>query len=194
MPIEQKLIKADPADPRRCQGREGPGGNQCSFIAVEGQKYCLKHGGARGAAYAEQKRVSLYRLQQWQQRVDEFAAHPDALSLRDELGILRLQLESIHNQCESITDLMLYSSRISDVVMKIDKLTLSCVKIESRSAALLDKSAALVLAGQIVDIISSELSKLPIDDDLQGRAAEAISGGIIDLVAKLAGKEINDEE
>lgn len=192
MPIIQKMIKCPPDDPNRCQGREGPGGDQCSFLAVPGQKNCLKHGGAAVQAQAEKRSVSKYRLQQWQARVDEFTANPNILSLRDELGILGLQLETLMEQCHEPKDLMLFSGRISDLVMKIEKVTLTCSKLESRTASLLDKSAALVLAGNIVDIITSQLSLLPISEEIQGQAADAISGGIIELVAKLAGKDVAD--
>lgn len=194
MPIERKMIKCDPADPNRCQGREGPGGGQCTFLAVPNQLYCLKHGGAAHEAIAEKKRVSLYRLQKWQERVDEFASSEQALSLRDEAGILRLQLESIHNMCDSPQDLLLYSSRMADLVMKIDKVVNSIAKIESKSTALLDKSAALILAGQIVDTIAGAISTLPIPEQQQAQVIDDISSGIIGLVAKLAGKDLSDDE
>lgn len=191
--IEQKMIKCEPNHPNRCMGQQGQGGNQCPFLAVEGEKYCLKHGGASHASRTEIKRASLYRLFQWQQRIDEFTAHENALSLRDELSILRLQLEQIMNMCQEPKDLMLYSSRISDLAMKIDKIANSCVKMESRSAALLDKSAALILAGQIVDTIGAAMAELPLTEEQQSEVVDRISGGIIDLVAKLAGKDIEDE-
>jgi hypothetical protein len=149
-------------------------------LAQEGHKYCIKHGSGQENK-AELKKVHDYRLQQWQQRVDEFAASERVTSLSGEIGIIRLQIESIHNMCKSPQDLLLYSTRISDLVMKMDKLVNSFDKIQNRSTNLLDKSSAIVLAGQIVDIIGVHVKDSSIVD--------AISTGIIDLVAKLAGKE-----
>lgn len=183
--MEQKLVKCEPSDPNRCQGRGDGGEGQCCFLAVPDCKYCIKHGAAVVKAQEEKKKVSMYRLQQWQQRVDEFAASPRITSLHEEIGILRLQIENIMNLCKDNQDLLMYSTRIADLVMKIDRLVSTFDKINNRSSNLLDKSAALVLAGQIVDIIGAEVK--------DPEAVDRISTGIIDLVAKLAGKDMDDE-
>jgi hypothetical protein len=184
MAIEQKLFKCEPSDPNRCTAKGDGGEGQCVFLAVEGQKTCAKHAGLLGQKRLEQKRVSDYRLQQWQSRVDEFSASDNVRSLRSEIGILRMMLETTFNQCRSDMDLMLYSSKIADMVMKIDRVVASCAKLEDRQGNLLDKSAVLILAGQIVDAISRHVTDIQVVDD--------ISNEIINLVAKLAGKELEE--
>ena len=182
--IEQKLIRVEENDPTRCQA-VAFGSGQCPYQAVPGIKYCSRHGGNKAAADGERKRVHDYQLQIWQQRVDEFASSEKVTSLAGEIGILRLHLESIQNMCKDSNDLLIYSTRISDLAMKIDKLITTFDKLQNRSGNLLNKSAALVLAGQIVDIITAH-----VDDPLK---VNLISEGIINLVAALAGKDVEEE-
>ena len=193
MSIERKLIPvSDPTDPNRCGGPGDRGEGQCSFLSVEGtvtkgpmSGRCAKHGGTSAITGQEKKRYHDFLLGKWQQRVDDFSASERITNLHGELGILRMQIEVIVAQCHSEQDLMLYSSKISDLTMKANTLVTSIDKIQSRSGNLLNKSAALVLAGKIVDIIAAEIH----DPAKQ----ERISNGIIDLVAKLAGKDLDDE-
>jgi hypothetical protein len=177
--LEKKLEHCDPADPRRCQatGRNG----QCPFKAEEGATLCVRHGANKQLEAAERKKVHDYRLHKWQVRMDEFAASERLTSLRGEIGILRLMLEETMNMCEDQQTLMLYSHRIQDLTMRVDKLVNSLNKIEMKSGNLLDKGQALILAGQIVEIIGEHVT--------DPSAIDKISGQLIDLVVKLAGKE-----
>jgi hypothetical protein len=186
MPIEHKLIRVeDPADPQRCQAGGDKGEGQCMFRAVEGVKYCPKHGAGYVKSLEEKKALHDYRLQKWMVRVGEFSASENVTSLRGEVGILRMTLEETLNMCSDQKELMLYSHRIQDIVMKIDKIVNSVAKIEMRSGNLLDKSAALVLAGQIVDLITRHVTDPKVVDD--------ISEELINLIAKLAGKDVEME-
>lgn len=180
MPVESKLEKVASNDPNRCQAIIGQGG-QCEYRAEPNSQYCIRHGGNKGNFAAEKRRLHDYRLQQWQQRLNEFAASEVATSLRGEVGILRVMLEETMNMCKNPTDLHLYSSRIQDLVMKIDKVVNSVAKLDMRSGNLLDKSGCLILAGQIVEIIGKYIT--------DPKQIDAISEELIDLVARLAGKE-----
>lgn len=181
MPIEQKLIRCDgPSDPERCQATGKTG--QCPYKAMPGYKICQRHAGQTLGGEAKQ-RSNQYRLQVWQTRVDEFAENDNVKSLRDEIGILRMLMEETLNQCKTATDLMIYQSKLSNLAMQIEKLVTSCNRLEMKMGMLLDKSAALSLAGQIVDIISSE-----IDDP---EVIDRISNGIINALASLTGSKEN---
>ncbi len=176
---EQKTERCDPADPNRCQGTYQHG--QCPYLAAEGSKFCVRHGANKQIEAAENKKVHDYRLHKWQLRMDEFAASERLTSLRGEIGILRVMLEETLNMCEDAQQLMLYSHRVQDLTMKIDKLVNSLNKIELKTGNLLDKSQALILAAQIVDIIGEHVSDRV--------AIDKISDQLIELVVKLAGKE-----
>ena len=145
-----------PDDPRRCQGVMATKG-QCMNRAVEGGTMCLAHGGAKQLNAMNDAEVRNYRLKIWQSRLDRMVDSPAIKSLRDEIGILRIVLESQLNKCTDETDLILQSGRISDLVVKIEKLVVSCNKTEASLGQLMDKSTLLRFASAIVDVISDEI-------------------------------------
>lgn len=180
--ILRKLVRCSEDDPNRCQavGKSG----QCPYKAVEGAVNCHRHKGESQVRAKEAKRVHDYRLQVWQNRMTEFAASDKVVSLAGEIGILRLILEETLNRCTDSHDLVLMSTRISGICTQIEKLVVSFDKMSTKSANLLTKGAALSMAGQIVDIISSHVT--------DSAAIDKISNSIIDMIARLAGKEVSD--
>ena len=176
---EHKLIIAEVDALNRCQARGDAGEGQCKFIAVEGFKYCPKHAGP-GPMLAEKRKVHQYMLELWQTRVDEFAEGEDVKTLRGEIGIMRMMVESIISRCTNAADLHLYSGKIAQLVGQIQTLVVSTDKLETRLGMILDKAGALALGAQIVEIIVSEIS----DPSIQDR----VSNRIIDVVARI-GKE-----
>jgi hypothetical protein len=178
MAIEQKLIKVKELDdPRRCQAPGAMGEGQCEFLSVEGFKYCEKHGGTSQTTIAERKRVHDYRLKAWQTRIDEFAESNNVKNLRGEIAVLRHLLEEIHNQCSDSTELILYSGRLSDLTMKINTLVVTCQKFEANAGLMLDKSAALLLASKVVEVIGQHVTDAEVIDK--------ISNGIIDIISEI---------
>jgi hypothetical protein len=152
LPIEDaasfKRVEAD--DPTCCQGlnKFGP----CNIQAVPGQKFCKLHFGI-GNKVAEQKEARNYRLNKYQRRVNEFAENDHVKSLRDEVGILRLLMEETLNKCNSDTELLLYSSKIADLAVKIEKLVASCHKLELATGQLVNKANIMFLGDVIIQII-----------------------------------------
>jgi hypothetical protein len=177
MAIEHKLQKCAEDDPNRCQSPGAEGEGQCVFLAEPGSKKCLKHGAVQEQRKAEKAKINAYRLQIWQERVDEFSEGEEVKTLRGEIAILRLVTETILNQCKEKHELVLYSGKIGDLVMKIEKLVTSCDRLETKFGMLLDKSAALVLASQIVEIISKY--------EKDGTVIDAISSDIIGVLSQL---------
>jgi hypothetical protein len=184
MPGELKLERCDPTDPNRCQGVGSQG--QCPFKAVPGTQMCQRHGANKQLESQDTKRLHDYHLQKWQVRIDDFSASERLTSLRGEVGILRMMLEQTLEMCDDQQQLMLYSHRIQDLTMKIDKLVNSLSKIEMKAGNLLDKSQALILASQIVELIGRHIT--------DATTIDAISNELIDLVVKLAGKETDLDE
>lgn len=188
MTPDQKLFKySGEDDPERCQGMDSAG--QCSMKVqkdeegslIPGVRFCAKHGGVHQQKKHVKGVLNEYRLQRWQARVDEFTASEKVTSLAAEIGIMRMMIEELINSCTDKMELLMHSTRISDLVMKLDRLVNSFDKITNRQSNLLDKGSAIVLAGHIVEIISAEIKDTA--------AVDRISNGIIDLVVKLAGKE-----
>jgi hypothetical protein len=172
MPIDQKLIRVErPDDPRRCQASVV--NQQCPYQAIESSTFCHMHTpGTQDKIKKEM--VRNYQLTQWKSRVDQFADSDSAKSLREEIGIARLVLENILGICKDSHDLILYSAKISDMVMKIEKLVVSCNRLESNLGMLLDKTAAINLASQIVAIISEEVPDDLLIEKIGRRIVESI--------------------
>ena len=196
--IEHKLINAEPDDPMRCQGPGQSGEGQCHWLSLQGMARdghlddadirdysgidrCPKHGGPALMQHKENKKLHDYRLQVWQERIDEFCESSKVKSLRGEIAIVRMLTENILAMCEKPQDLMLYSGKIGDLVMKTEKLVRSCDRLESSMGMLLDRAGALVLAGQIVEIISKHVTEPAVVDE--------ISNGIIDAISSLTGEK-----
>lgn len=145
-----------PEHPDRCQGiRHNQG--QCTNLSAPHSSFCLCHGGNKGAEAVEKRSLSNYRLTKWQARLEEKVGKSELKSLRDEIGILRVLMEETLNKCTTNMDLILQSSKISDLAMKIEKLVASCHKLEGSMGKLMDKSAILQFASEIVEIIGREL-------------------------------------
>lgn len=166
--------KVDDDDPNRCQAVNNQG--QCHNIAVPGGKVCMVHGGNRQDDANKLAAIKNYRLTKWKSRVDDFADNPNVKSLREEVGITRLQLEELMSKCENNTDLLMYSDRIAKLITQIQGLVLSCQKLEEKAGTMLDKTQLFVIAEAIVVIISDHVT----DPD----ALSIISGKIADTLTK----------
>lgn len=180
MPIESKFTRVEPDSPIRCQGRYTHG--QCPFQRLEGSEFCAMHCGPLQATAKEEKSKRVYRLAKWQQRVSEVADHEQVKSLREEIGILRVLMEEVMGICHDSTTLLMYSNKISDLATRIEKLVSSCHRLEQSSGLLLDKSAALNIGAQIVEIVSKYVQ--------QEDALDAIGQGIVDAILKAQKKDV----
>ena len=167
-----------PEHPDRCQGTTANG--QCMFFAVEGGDRCIMHGGNKQLQSQEIKSKSNYDLTIWQARVERMKANPDIKSLRDEIAIARMLLEERFKVIKTNTDLILQTGAISDLVSKIERLVLSCHKLEASMGQHLDKSALMQFAGELCSIIGEE-----IDDP---EAIKTVSTRVFDAIVPLNAK------
>jgi hypothetical protein len=172
MPTVGEFVKWDShkhSVTERCEGTISTG--QCINCKVPGTNFCPNHGANSSLQAKNGQAVRNYRLQRWKQRVGEMADNDGIKSLREEVGILRMILEEMLNSCKDSTDLLLFSQRMSELVMKIEKLVTSCDRLENRMGLLLSKDSVLQLAATYVQIIN-----LHIDDP---NKIEAISNDIL---------------
>lgn len=167
-----KYQRVEEDDPLRCQAVTANG--QCRIKAIDGSKYCPVHAGGGNAAKAKEATRN-FRLTMWQARVGDFADNDGVKSLREEIGILRMLLEETLNRCKDPTELILYSNKISDLVMKVDKVVTSCHRLESATGQLLDKQAALNIASVIVAIVAKHVT----DEDAMEAVANEIIAAIV---------------
>ena len=155
----------------RCEATVKTG--QCPYCKHGVSNYCVMHGANNSNQVQLEKTKRAYRLGRWQERVSEFADGDGVKCLREEIGILRMMLEDMFAQCQDSTDLLLYSQRMSDLVMKIEKLVVSCDKLENRMGMLLSKESVLQLASNYVNIINLHVSDPAIIEKISMDMVEA---------------------
>jgi len=165
-----KIIKiTEDSDPDRCQAVTSNG--QCRNKKYdENTNYCLAHGGNRGEDTAKKISKKNYYRSRWQARLEQYTDNDNIKSLREEIGILRLILEETLNKCNDESELIIQSNKISDLVMKVDKVVTSCHKLEGSMGHLLDKQAILQFASEIITVISEEIE----DKEILNRIADKI--------------------
>ena len=151
----------DEFDPNRCQALIKGGTEQCSFVAIEGGNYCICHGGNKQRIKNETEDANLYRLSQYNARIQRLKGHNEAKGLQNELGILRMLLEERLNSCRDNVELILQSQQVSELVMKIEKLVTSTSKLEDKLGNYLSKTQLLSFAQKVIGIIQSELEDKP---------------------------------
>lgn len=151
-PSRSKFETCAEDDPNRCQAVISIG--QCHYKAMPGSLHCIRHGGAKDQKKAEKKEVSNFRLLKWQARLEELRSHSSVKSLRDEIGISRIVLESILNKCKDEHDLLMHHSQINQSVLSLEKLIKSCQQLEERNSYLLDKDQLYIIVDSITQIIS----------------------------------------
>lgn len=174
---EQNLYeRVEPDDPRRCQHMI-PSKGQCPLVQVEGSKFCVNHGGSIALKREKDKILRNYRLNKFHQEIKEKSDSSEIKSLRDEIGILRHIMQEKLNACQDTHDLLLQSGPISDLVMKIDKVVVSCNRLENQLGGMLDTTQAFQFAAEVVDIVGKH-----VDDE---EALAAISDDLAQTITRL---------
>jgi hypothetical protein len=168
-----------PGDPERCQGIDQTG--QCQYKKNKGIDYCDRHQGA-SAVNLRKVEVKNYRLAKFQARMQELADSGGVKNLREEIGLLRMLIEERVNICNNPMDLLLHSSVISDLVMKVEKVVTSCNKLEHSLGNYLDKTQVIILASKIMDLIA---------DHIEPEKLEFIGQSILKLVETMNESEAN---
>lgn len=149
---------SSPDDPERCQGTGTHG--QCQCKRIPGSDYCKMHGGAT----IGQQGVKNYRLTKWQAQVERMSGNPNIKCLREELAILRMLMEERLNLCKDSHDLLLQSHVISDLTTKIERIVVSCSKLDVQLGKMLDKSALLNFANEVISILGEEVQDTAVLD------------------------------
>lgn len=145
---EWEVVPAD--SPDRCQASFS-NGNQCRIKKVEGSDYCVKHQfrGTNGRS------MRLYQIGAYQRRFEDFLNNPNLRSLHEEVGLARMTLESIVRECGADQKkLILFSSKILEMVKGIKETIQACHKLELSMGKLLDKNQIVILAERIIAIIA----------------------------------------
>lgn len=181
----------DPADPNRCQSLDSKG--QCINKATEGGKYCMTHGGVQAAIAEARVEQRMYNAGKWRAAISKFQDHDKLKSLREEIGILRIMIDERLKLCHDPMDLMLYSGPLADMIVKVEKLVLSCNKIEMHLSGVLDHTQALQLAQEMVGIIGRHLDTI-VDKEKILSVIKDFDPDIIDSVSDVLADSKTKEE
>jgi hypothetical protein len=167
--------KVDEDSPDRCQGvMQGVG--QCRNIKAPGSQFCLRHGGNKAAEANRKEGTRTYMLQKWRERVNTFADSSNIKSLREEIGIVRMMLEMFLNRFKDEEDLLMHFEKVTSLIDKIEKLVVSCQKLEEKTGSMIDKTTLLVICDFLVGIVGEHV----LDPD----ALNLIGEKFMDAIAK----------
>jgi len=140
---------------------------QCGNLAEPGTQYCYQHSAPKNAK-------KLYQLDKWRKRLDELDDNDMAKSVRDELAILRMTLESILQSCDNANDLVIHAQAITNMTDKIANLVVNSHKIEKALGMVIDQSQLITFATKIIQIVSEYIK----DPEQLNEIAASIVGAI----------------
>lgn len=147
-------------DPNRCQGSDYRYGKnrQCRTKALEGQTHCPKHASRSDAKLNGKADTRMYRFQKYKEQFDSFVDHDDLKTLNEEIAIMRVVLQEILDECDGNRGMtILYSSKLSDMCMRIKDLILAARKLEIIAGTMINKSTVIMLAQSVVQIINDNV-------------------------------------
>lgn len=174
---DEAFERVEPGSVEQCLGKSALLG-QCRMRRLEGSRFCHSHGGEQTVARARKAATSAYNLTKYHHEVNQFANHEMIFSLRDEIGLVRVMIQELFNSCNGPADLVIHSSRLSQLIGQANKLVLDAQRSESQLGELLDRAAIQALADKIVSIISDVV---PIEQ--MDRVVALVGGAIGEAVA-----------
>src|SRR6218665_1663932 len=170
--MENQWERVEEDSPFRCQAVI-PTKGQCLNRQMDGSKFCPAHGGNRACATTKEEQQRLYLAGRFQNRMNQLEDHSQLKSLRSEIAILRMILETRLQRCEDDHDLILHSVPLADLVLKIEKLVSSCSRLDLQLSKMLDTTQAINWANEIVSIIGEYVTDSNILSEIADRILEA---------------------
>jgi len=169
-----KLVRVPADSPDRCQA--GTGSGQCPYKKSEGSAYCIMHGGVAVEKQKIAAEMRNYRLVKntEKERLSEQYRTSSLKSLREEVILARMLLEEIWNKCSANDQLLIHSSRISDMLTRIQNLVVACNRLEEKTGKVLDKTELLIIGEQIVGIIGESIDDPDVLHDIALKISELL--------------------
>ena len=101
---------------------------------------------------------SQYVIPTWQSSLAEYMAVDNIKTLRGEIGVIRIIIEEQLNTCHDLTDLMMRCEPICQNITKVEKLILSCHRLEQSGGLLLTRETAMAFGQEVLGLISTHVS------------------------------------
>lgn len=172
--MRYQIIRTTEDDPARCQSNDAKG--QCLNKSVEGTEYCPAHGGRDKMPH---KRIYELKASKYQAILERQTDHEGIKSLRTEIGVLRMLMETRLNQINDDSQLLLESQSISNLVGQIEKLVSSCNKIELQLGDIITEDQAVQWIVEIGEIIDEYVD----DSEIKATIASEIEARLIRIVS-----------
>lgn len=115
----------------------------------------------------------MYHLKQASQdRLAQLEDHEKSRSLRTEIAMIRVQIETLQNTINSDTERIAASPTLSTLFLTLERLLKTAHQIEKETNALLAKDVVILLGREIFQIISDELKNIPGFEEILRRIAD----------------------
>lgn len=163
---------SDPADPQRCQAVTARG--QCECVSIEGYDFCETH--SKQKTRTELLRHYLLSNPQLQQKLNRQAAIEEVRSLREEIHLARMMVETRLDLIEDGDrgDMLAAFSNVNTYLQTIEKLVSSCHRMEVSLGSLLSKASIFALGKEIVNVLVDELQHIDGYEEIIDRISEKI--------------------
>lgn len=168
---DNEFERCPAGDPNRCQS-SGKGG-QCPYKAKPGTTFCPRHAAAADKIAANAA-ARMFKLGQYQARMEEFTGSDQLKNLRGEIGILRMTLENTVALCKTPLEMVSYAGKIGDLVMKVTTVVKTCQLMETKMGLMLDRDKIIMIGQRIVDIVGNHVPNPEILDTIGEEIVAAI--------------------
>lgn len=139
-------------DPERCDGVVSAG--PCPNKAVPGSRFCMRHGGAHKVRQNRQEAIRMYQFTKYKERIGDLSTHGEIKSLHMEIGVIRMSIEELINNCNSHNDFMVRVPQINQLTQTVKSLIEAWQKLQERNNLLLDKKQIMMIADGVVKVVT----------------------------------------
>lgn len=162
--MSKEIIRVtDAADPTRCQGQSLDG--QCWNESAPGDTRCPHHGGRDKMIPAEKRMYQLTKAR-FRDRLTQMMDHDEVKTLREEIGLTRILIEEIWNACDDTpAEIMKSCGTLNGLMLTLERLIKTAHSTEQSLGLLLAKPTVILVAQQIVTMLSEELREYPDFED-----------------------------
>lgn len=174
-----KLERVGADHPQACQGgKNGP----CVYKALPGSTGCSLHAGSQASAASKRADLKNYKLNAlFGNRAQELANSPKIKSLTEEIGLMRVALETIFNAISDANGMLLYADRIEKMVKGIQNLVTTTQMLQEKNKELLGRDTVMSIIDQILEKIVLRIE----DPDI----IKALADDCYEVVIKATGGE-----
>lgn len=171
--MADELIPLD--DPQRCKKTTSAG--QCEHRSLDGSTFCQIHGGAL-AARASERRQYLLNEVRYRDRIQQFSEHSAVFSLKEEIGLVRVLIETRLNTLTDDEALVAAIPQLDKLVLTTSKLVGDAAKLEHALGNVLSKDVVYQLAQMFVEIVAEEVSVFEGHEEVVDRITTRIANKV----------------